>query len=429
MPFSDAVMVNPPVRLKRGETYPFVAMADVEPAVRSVYSPQEREFRGSGARFESGDTLMARITPCLENGKIGRYNSPMSSRVAHGSTEFIVIRGRSGVTDNEFAYYLAQSNGVRDYAISQMSGTSGRQRVPTQSLEHLNVRVPSLAQQYAIARTLGMLDDKIDLNRRLNETLEAMARTIFKDWFVDFGPTRAKAEGRTPYLAPELWDLFPDALDDEGKPAGWRREKIGKHVIANKGLSYKGAGLTSDGSGVPLHNLNSILEGGGYKNDGLKFYSGDYKPRHIIRTGDLVVANTEQGFDHLLIGYSALVPSWVGSEGLFSHHLFNVQPKTDSPLSRVWLHFALSASWFGEAIRRFSNGTTVNMLPADAFEIPEIIVPPSELVQGFGDFVGQILEKQESSVGEMRNLAATRDLLLPKLMSGEIRLRDIEKVA
>ena len=190
-----------------------------------------------------------------------------------------------------------------------------------------------------------------------------------------------------------------------------------------KGLSYKGAGLKDEANGIPLHNLNSVLEGGGYKNDGLKFYSGDYKPRHIVQPGDLIVANTEQGFDYLLIGYSALIPAWVGKEGLFSHHLFKVEPRPASPLSRVWLHFALSASWFGEAIRRYSNGTTVNMLPQDAFEIPEIIVPPSGLVRAFDEFVEPKLRRQEYAVGESRTLAQTRDLLLPKLMSGEIRLR------
>ena len=261
----------------------------------------------------------------------------------------------------------------------------------------------------------------------MNETLEALARVIFKDWFVDFGPTRAKAEGRAPYLAPELWDLFPDALDDEDKPVGWTRERIGNHVVAKKGLSYKGAGLKDEANGIPLHNLNSVLEGGGYKNDGLKFYSGDYKPRHIVQPGNLIVANTEQGFDHLLIGYSALIPTWAGKEGLFSHHLFKVEPRPASPLSRIWLHFALSASWFGEAIRRYSNGTTVNMLPQDAFEIPEIIVPPSGLVRVFDEFVEPKLRRQEDAVGESRTLAQTRDLLLPKLMSGEIRLREAEK--
>ena len=83
------------------------------------------------------------------------------------------------------------------------------------------MRLPPAAEQRAIAHILGTLDDKIELNRRMSETLEAMARATFKDWFVDFGPTRAKAQGRAPYLPTELWNLFPDALDDEGKPFGW----------------------------------------------------------------------------------------------------------------------------------------------------------------------------------------------------------------
>ena len=97
----------------------------------------------------------------------------------------------------------------------------------------------------------------------------------------------------------------------------------------------------------------SVTRAGLLEIDGLKFYLGDYKPRHIARPGDLIVANTEQGFDHLLIGYSALIPAWVGKEGLFSHHIFKVEPRPASPLSRVWLHFALSASSFVEAIPDF----------------------------------------------------------------------------
>ena len=133
---------------------------------------------------------------------------------AHGSTELIVIRRRPDVTDNEFAYYLTQSPAVRDYALSQMTGTSGRQRVPTAALDHIDVALPPHPEQRRITYILSTLDDKIDLNRRMNQTLEEMARAIFKDWFVDFGPVRAKLEGREPYLPPELWALFPDRLVD-----------------------------------------------------------------------------------------------------------------------------------------------------------------------------------------------------------------------
>lgn len=336
-----------------------------------------------------------------------------------------IVRALPDKLDPGFLVRFLAHPGVKTYIESFNAGGS-RRAITKGHIESFLIPLPPLEDQQAIASTLGAFDDKIELNRRMNETLDATARAIFKDWFVDFGPTRAKAEGRAPYLDPDLWDLFPDALDDD-KPVGWKRERIGNHIVAKKGLSYKGAGLTDKTNGMPLHNLNSILEGGGYKNDGLKFYSGDYKPRHIVRPADLIVANTEQGFDHLLIGYSALVPAWVAKEGLFSHHIFKVEPRSVSPLSRVWLHFALSASWFGEAIRRFSNGTTVNMLPQDAFEIPEIIVPSSELVRAFDQFVGPSLRRQEDSVGESRTLAQTRDLLLPKLMSGEIRLPHAEE--
>ncbi len=94
-------------------------------------------------------------------------------------------------------------------------------------LSQLRIPAPPVSEQKAIASVLGALDDKIELNRRMNETLEAMARAIFKDWFVDFGPTRAKLEGRLPYLAPDIWSLFPDRLDEEGKPDGWTTSTTG----------------------------------------------------------------------------------------------------------------------------------------------------------------------------------------------------------
>jgi type I restriction enzyme S subunit len=184
MSFSQAVEINPPVDLKRGATYPFVDMASINSTSRDVYATEERRFDGGGSRFAVGDTLMARITPCLENGKIARFCGE-DSAIGHGSTEFIVVRGRQGVSDTAYAYYLTKWNGVRGYAISQMTGTSGRQRVPTEALDHLEVPLPPLAEQRAIAHILGTLDDKIELNRRMNETLDGITQTLFKFWFMD----------------------------------------------------------------------------------------------------------------------------------------------------------------------------------------------------------------------------------------------------
>ncbi len=264
----------------------------------------------------------------------------------------------------------------------------------------------------------------------MNETLEAMARALFKSWFVDFDPVRAKMESRDPGLPTPLADLFPDRLVDSeiGEiPEGWKVRPLGEQVTVSKGLSYKGAGLATPDCGVPLHNLNSIEEGGGYKPDGLKYYSGEYRHRHVVQPGDLIIANTEQGFDHLLIGYSAIIPEWSGSNSLFSHHIFLMKMVPESPLSELWLHYAISATWIGEAIRRFSNGTTVNMLPADAFRLADTIVPPRKVVDAFNRTAEPMLKQQEHTVVCSRNLAALRDALLPKLVSGDIRIGETEK--
>ncbi|WP_293688993.1 restriction endonuclease subunit S, partial [Thiolapillus sp.] len=200
LPFTEAVEVNPSVPLKRGKIYPFVDMKAVESSRRGASESESREFKSGGARFMPFDTLMARITPCLENGKIARYiPSEGVGGPAFGSTEFIVIRGREGVTDNDYAYYLTKWEEFRQFAISQMTGSSGRQRVPADSLAKFLAPAPeSLSEQRAIAHILGSLDDKIELNRQMAQTLESIARAIFKSWFVDFDPVKAKMEGKQP---------------------------------------------------------------------------------------------------------------------------------------------------------------------------------------------------------------------------------------
>ena len=189
LPFTEAVEVNPKIDLEKGIRYPFIDMKAVDPLWRGVRESEQRAFKGGGARFEPYDTLLARITPCLENGKIAQY-IPAEGSVgpAFGSTEFIVIRGKDGLTDNSFAYYLTKWQAFRQFAVSQMTGSSGRQRVPVGSLSSFYVPVLPLPEQRAIAHILGTLDDKIELNRRMNETLEAMAQTVFKSWFVNFDP-------------------------------------------------------------------------------------------------------------------------------------------------------------------------------------------------------------------------------------------------
>jgi type I restriction enzyme S subunit len=193
---------------------------------------------------------------------------------------------------------------------------------PLASLRSIKVRLPPISEQRAISALLGVLDDKIELNRQMNDTLEATARAIFKSWFIDFDPVRGTA------TAPEdIRGLFPDRLVDSPLGPmleGWEVAPLGEHVEVTRGLSYSGSALAD--KGMPLHNLNSVLEGGGYKYGGIKHYAGEYRARDLVEPGDVIVANTEQGHRFLLIGCPALVPRTFGEQGLFSHHLYRVRP-------------------------------------------------------------------------------------------------------
>jgi type I restriction enzyme S subunit len=214
----DSFEVNPLRPLKRGSIASFVPMEVLPQHARAIERVETREYTGSGMRFRNGDTLIARITPCLENGKTAFVSELKAGEIGHGSTEYIVLSGKGDESDSLFGYYLARTPEFRLYAISHMEGTSGRQRVPASAVQKYPIALPPLTEQRAIAHILGTLDDKIELNRRSNETLEAMARALFKAWFVDFEPVRAKMEGRwqrgqsLPGLPAHLYDIFPDRI-------------------------------------------------------------------------------------------------------------------------------------------------------------------------------------------------------------------------
>ena len=311
------------------------------------------------------------------------------------------------------------------------SSHSDKAAVPGLNRNHMHeepVRIPTdVREQRAIAHILGTLDDKIELNRRVNATLEAMARALFRSWFVDFDPVRAKMEGCDTGLPKDIADLFPDLLvkSELGEiPLGWPVESLADHFEAVKGLSYKGSGL--GGEGVPLHNLNSVHEGGGYKYEGIKFYSGEYAERHRVRPGDVIVANTEQGHERLLIGYAAIVPKLFGGDGICSHHIYRLRPRSHARLSTPFLHLLLNSPRMHDLVSGYANGTTVNMLPMDAVQKPMVVVPPKGLLNAFDALALHLEHRREEAVRNSRILGVLRDALLPKLFSGDLRVNGLE---
>ena len=402
IPFSQAVQINPEVDIRSGQTYPFVDMAALNPHSKFVQATVEREFKGGGSRFHDGDTLMARITPCLENGKTAIYRRSKEIPIAHGSTEFIVIRGRPNMTDNNFAYYLTQWNCIREYAIGQMIGTSGRQRVPTESLDHITIPLPPPSEQRAIAHILGTLDDKIDLNRSMNETLEAMARAIFKDWFVDFGPTRAKIEGRDPYLTSELWDLFPDSLDDEGKPVGWTASLLGERIeiLDSKRIPLSSQERKQRQGPYPYHGATGVMD---YVDDFL------FEGVHVLLGEDgSVVKPNGKPFTQYVWGQF-----WVNNHA----HVLKGNGISNEMLL-CFLQQKDVAPYVTGAVQPKLNQKNLKTIPFSASGLNTPAV--------FEHVVEPFFQLFRRNSEENRTLIQTRDLLLPKLMSGEIHLPEAE---
>ena len=342
----------------------------------------------------------------------------------------------------EFVYYWLRAHTEelkRNASGSTFSELSGS------TLKQIAIRVPSLSEQRAIAHILGTLDDKIELNRRMNETLEEMARALFKAWFVDFLPVRVKCRGEPPCSplkgqaqgpAPTAWqwpkhilDLFPNRFVDSelGKiPEGWDVVRLGELVEIVKGRSYKSEELV-DRSEVALVTLKSFARGGGYRPDGLKPFAGPYKQEQVVKPGEVVVACTDVTQAAEVIGRAAMVRhSNFYRELVASLDTLVVRPKT-SYMTVAFLYGLLRTDAFVEHTYAHVTGITVLHLAKDAVPSFTFALPPGSLVHIFDEISSRIFSKIETLELEGDTLAALRDALLPKLIRGEIRVKDAER--
>ena len=207
--FGDFVEVNPHVRLEKGKEYPYVEMAVVTPGYGFVSPHEKRVYKGGGSRFKSGDTLFARITPCLENGKIARFSYPCN-QPCFGSTEFFVFRGKPNVSDSTYIFYLALSSLIRAPAEKSMTGATGRQRTILSAVEDIRVPAFPLPTQRKIAGVLSAYDDLIENNTRRIKILEEMVGAIYREWFVEFrfpGHEQVEMVESELGLIPQEWEV------------------------------------------------------------------------------------------------------------------------------------------------------------------------------------------------------------------------------
>lgn len=385
MTFEEFVEINPKITLKKGEEYSFIPMEDVSPGNRYSKAFRTKIYKGGGAKFQEKDIIFARITPCLENSKIAQAKN-LRNGMGFGSTEFFVFRGKEEISDTSYIYYLSLTDIIKKTAEKSMSGASGRQRADIESIRSIELDFPDLPSQQKIASILSAYDDLIENNTRRIKILEEMAQIIYKEWFVNFrfpGHEKVKFVDSSLGKIPEGWEAknlneVSKNFDSKRKPISSlkRKDMQGEYPYygAAKVIDYvndfifdgKYLLLAEDGSVITKDNKPMLQ----FVNE--KFWANNHT--HILQ--GLAYVSTE--FLYLFL-----------SQYDISGHITGVaQPKINQEnLNRIKILVA------SESLMKIFN----------------------ELVISNFDHINTLIKKNE-------NLRKTRDLLLPKLMSGEVEV-------
>ena len=364
-------------------------MEHLQPFTRAI-SGYELAVYSGGSKFRNGDTLMARITPCLENGKTAYVSILDNGEVGFGSTEYIVFRSIEGVTDSKFVYYFVTSPWFRNIAIKSMVGSSGRQRVQQSVLENLEINLPPLAEQKRIAGILGSLDDKIELNRRINANLEEQAQALFKSWFVDFEPFR---DG--PFVDSELGKI----------PQGWEVGTLSEIADITMGQSPQGSSYNEEGNGIIFYQGRTEF---GNRFPSIRLYTTE--PTRIAEINSVLlsvrapVGDINIAKNKCCIGRGlAAIKSKQGYNSFILYLLQSLKP--------------LLKQYNGE-------GTVFGCINRKEIEGLPIIIPKEFVINEFEEIAEKIDTEIKNLTTEQETLSALRDTLLPKLMSSELSVKN-----
>ena len=374
---------NPRLSIKKGEIATKISMDKLQPFTKQIPETGKASFTG-GAKFCNGDTIMARITPCLENGKTAFVDILADEEVAFGSTEFIVMRDKKDISDPQFVYYLAISPDFRQIAIQSMVGSSGRQRVQQDVLNNVEIAVPALEEQERIGSFLKRLDDKIALNNKINDNLEQQAEALFKAWFFDYLPFSGEM------------------------PQGWNNATMEELTsLVSRGIAPK---YTEDSDQVVInqkcirdHRIDLSL-------------ARTHTPKKInekwLQFGDLLINSTGEG----TLGRTAQV--WFNPEKMtVDSHVTIVRPKSKELIYYIGFWGLLHEREI-ESLHTGSTGQTE--LPRERIKAMELVLPDQATLAKFNAIVQPMTETIINNQIQNNKLATLRDTLLPKLMAGEI---------
>lgn len=371
----SVAIINPTESLRKGHAAKKIAMDALQPFVKRPSSFSLEGFNG-GMKFRNGDTIVARITPCLENGKTAYIDLLEEGEVGFGSTEYIVLREKPDVSDKQFLYYFSISSTFRDVAILSMTGSSGRQRVQTEVVEKHLFNIPALQEQKAIAAVLGSLDDKIDLLHRQNKTLEAMAATLFRQWF------------------------------SERSLEGWEERSLSSIANFLNGLACQKYPPKNELEKLPVLKIRELSGGISETSD---WATSEVKPEYVVEVGDVIFAWSA----------SLMVKMWDGERCVLNQHLFKV---TSSEFPK-WFYLMWCKHHLAEFISiSSSHATTMGHIKRGDLAAALVSVPPLDELEVMSAQMTPLVDKQIINSKQIRAIEKLRDTLLPKLMNGEVRV-------
>ena len=323
-----------------------------------------------------------------------------------------ILRPRLSEIDGTYLFYALSTDATQQQFHSYANGIT-RFGLRKADIGLVEIPLPPLPDQRAIAHVLGTLDDKIELSRRMNETLESMARAIFQDWFVDFGPTRAKMDGRAPYLPPEVWSLFPDRLVDSALgsiPEGWEVRALGE--VCHKPQYGYTASASDEHVGPKFLRITDINKKPWIEWEAVPYceITDENWSKYRLRHGDILIARMADP------GHGCMVEE--DREAVFASYLIRFRPMHEryARLLQYWLRS--DAYW--ELVTGRGAGTTRVSLNAKVLSEFPLVVPSMSLLDTFGAQVASLRTRLVANAEESRILAAQRDTLLPRLVSGEV---------
>lgn len=390
----DFMQCNPKRTIKKGQKARKITMDLLIPHSKTIRNWNYEPYSG-GAKFQNGDTIMARITPCLENGKHAFVSILNKGEIAYGSTEYFVFCGKEDVSDNDFVYYLTKTPLFRDTAIKSMVGSSGRQRAQMDVLENLKMLVPKdISDQRRIASILSSLDRKIELNNKINADLEEMAQAIFKNWFVDFEPFK---DGK--FVDSELGMI----------PEGW---KVGRLTDVIK-LMPGGTPKTSE----PLYWDNGTIPFFSPKDvNGVYCFATE---KHITETGLNKCSSNLYPKDTIFITCRGTVGKVCLAACDMAMNQSNYAIKAIDGYSQYYVFFLVKS--VVERLIKKSNGAVFSAITSKDFD-EEILIPSQKAVEDFTNVIDGFFRRIFTIGTESSRLSTLRDTLLPRLMSGELEV-------